>query len=78
MSESMECFATEELEELTPHQLELLRHATRREIRNNPEIRRIIRESVQPIYDRMTGQAGPRRPPSPRTPRPRRPRGPST
>jgi hypothetical protein len=72
MSDSMQCFSIEELERLNPHQLDLLRHATRRELRNNPEIRRIIRDSVQPIYDRMTGQA---RPPSPPTPRPRRPRG---
>jgi hypothetical protein len=68
MSDSMQCFSIEELEQLDPHQLDLLRHATRREIRNNPEIRRMIRESVQLIYDRMAGQTRPRRPRTRRTP----------
>jgi hypothetical protein len=58
---SMECFTTEELEELTPHQLELLTHATQREVRNNPEIRRILREKFGPMRDRMVAQSRPRR-----------------
>jgi hypothetical protein len=61
MSDSMQCFTTEELEELTPHQLDLLRHATRREIRNNSEIHRILKEKFGPMRDRMAAQSRPRR-----------------
>jgi hypothetical protein len=61
MSATMECFTIEELEELTPHQVELLLHATLREVRDNPEIRRILRERFGPMRDRMAAQNRPRR-----------------
>jgi hypothetical protein len=53
MSDKMQCFSIEELEPLDEHQLALLRFAIEREVRNSPEVKRILRASVQPIYDRM-------------------------
>jgi hypothetical protein len=63
MSGFMQCFSTEELEELDPHQLALLRFAIEREVRNNTDIHKIIRDKFGPMRDRMA------------RPRPRRPRG---
>jgi hypothetical protein len=61
MSGIMQCFSTEELESLTEHQLTLLRFAIEREVRNNPEIHRIIRERFQPMFERMVSQGTPTR-----------------
>jgi hypothetical protein len=62
MSGFMQCFSIEELEPLDEDQRALLRHALEREVRNNPEIHRILREKFSPIRDRMAAQARPRRP----------------
>jgi hypothetical protein len=73
MSAFMQCFSIDELEVLDERQLAHLRHAIEREVRNNPEIHRILREKFSPIRDRMAGQARParaRRPRSPGTPTP--------
>jgi hypothetical protein len=69
----MQCFSIEQLEQLDDRQVALLRSAIEREIGNNPEILRILRERFQPMYDRMTSQRPAqraRRPRSPRTPQP--------
>jgi len=68
MSGFMQCFSIEELEPLDEHQRALLRFAIEREVRNNPEIHRIIREKYGPMRDRMAVQRTPQR----RSPRPRR------
>jgi hypothetical protein len=56
MSAFMQCFSIEELERLDEHQLSLLRFALEREVRNSPEIKRILRVSVQALYDQMRSQ----------------------
>jgi len=61
MSGFMQCFSIEELEPLDEHKQALLRHAMEREVRNNPEIHRILRAKVQPMYDRWMSQARPQR-----------------
>jgi hypothetical protein len=68
MSGFMQCFSIEELEPLDEHQRALLRFAIEREVRNNPEIHRIIREKYGAMRDRMAAQRTPQR----RSPRPRR------
>ena len=71
MGALVQCFSTEELEQLDEHQLALLRHAIEREIRNSPEIHRILREKFGPMRDRMAsqGRSQPARRPRPqRTP----------
>jgi type II secretory pathway predicted ATPase ExeA len=61
MGGSMQCFSIEELEQLDEDQLAFLRRAMERELSNNPEILRILRQRVQPIYDRMASQRRPQR-----------------
>jgi hypothetical protein len=56
MADTMQCFAIEELEELTSHQLELLRNATLREVHDNPEIRRILGNSKNDLASSMCGR----------------------
>ena len=68
MAALMQCFSTEELEELDPHQLALLRFAIEREVRNNPDIHKIIRDKFGPMRDRMVSQRRP--PPRARSRRP--------
>jgi hypothetical protein len=73
MGDAMHSFSIEELEQLEENQLEFLRRAMQREIRSNPEIHRILRERLQPLYDRMATQRRTRRAPtsrSRRTPEP--------
>jgi hypothetical protein len=67
MGDGLQCFSIEELEQLDEDQLAFLRRALEREVRNNPEIHRILRERFQSTYDRMASQRRPRRA------RPRRP-----
>jgi hypothetical protein len=56
MAAFMQCFSTEELLPLDEHQLSLLRLALEREVRNSSEIKRILRTSVQALYDQMLSQ----------------------
>jgi hypothetical protein len=56
MAAFMQCFSVDELLPLDEHQLSLLRFALEREVRNSPEIKRILRASVQPLYDQMQSQ----------------------
>jgi hypothetical protein len=56
MSSQLQCFTIEELEQLDAHQLELLRNAIDREIRNSPEILAIIRKKFEPMYVRMASR----------------------
>jgi hypothetical protein len=80
MSNQLQCFTIEELERLDAHQLDLLKNAIDREIRNSREIRAIIRKKFEPMYVRMASQPRPGAPPSgppqsePRRKSPRRPR----
>jgi hypothetical protein len=67
MGYAMQCFSIEDLERLDANQLAFLRQAIEREIGNNPEIQRILKERFQAMYDRMAPPAPP--------PRPRRTRG---
>jgi hypothetical protein len=67
MSDAMHTFSIEELEQLDPNQLEFLRRALVREVRTNPEIHRILRERIQPLYDRMAAQTTQARSRRPRT-----------
>jgi hypothetical protein len=53
MSSYMQCFSIDEVLLLDEHQLSLLRLALEREVRNSPEIKRILRASIQPLYDQM-------------------------
>jgi hypothetical protein len=71
MSAFMQCFTIDELEPLDERQLSHLRHAIEREVRNNPEIHRILRDKFGPIRDRMAAQGGA----APAGAAPRRPRG---
>jgi hypothetical protein len=61
MAAMMQCFSIEELEALDEHQLALLRFAIEREVRNNPDIHKIIRDKFGPMRDRMAAQRRPRR-----------------
>jgi hypothetical protein len=58
----MQCFSIEELEQLDEDQLAFLRRAMEREVHNNPEIHRILRERYQSMHERMASQRRPRRP----------------
>jgi hypothetical protein len=69
MAGGMQCFSIEELEQLDEDQLAFLRRAIEREIQNNPEIHRILKEKFQPMRDRMASQRPPRRARAPRPPR---------
>jgi hypothetical protein len=69
MSAQLQCFTIEELEQLDAHQLDLLRNAIDREIRNSPEIHQIIRAKFEPMYNRMASQPRPRRARSSSSPR---------
>ena len=62
MSGFMQCFSIEELEPLDEDQRALLRYAIEREVRNNPDIHKIIRDKFGPLRDRMASQRRPRRP----------------
>ena len=53
MSRQLQAFTIEELELLDAHQVDLLRNAIEREIRESPEIKEIIRKKFEPMYDRM-------------------------
>ena len=53
MSDFMQCFSIDELLPLDERQLSVLRFALQRQVRNSPEIKRILRASVQPLYDQM-------------------------
>lgn len=66
MAAMMQCFSTEELESLSEHQLALLRFAIEREVRNNPDIHRLIRDKFQPMYERMSSEG--RQTPASQTP----------
>ena len=68
MGRWMQCFSIEELEKLDEDQLAFLRRAMERELSNNPEILRILRQRVQPIYDRMAQRRAQRTRPRRRTP----------
>ena len=61
MSAPLQCFTIEELERLDAHQLDLLKNAIEREIRNSPEIHRILRKKFEPMYDAMASKRRPRR-----------------
>lgn len=56
MGAFLQCFTLEELEELDESQLALLRNAIEREIRNSPEICKIIRDKFAPVRVRMAQQ----------------------
>jgi hypothetical protein len=73
MSMTMQCFSIEELEPLDEHQRALLRNALEREIRNSPEIHKILRGKIQPLYDRMMAQRPTPPAPASRARRTRRP-----
>ena len=75
MAGGMQCFSIEDLEQLDEDQLAFLRRAIEREVNNNPEIHRILRERFQPMYDRMASQRRPRRAPSSRSRRTPEPSG---
>ncbi len=53
MGFTLQCFSVEELEKLDPAQREILKHAIEREIGNNPDVQKVLRQKVQPTYDRM-------------------------
>jgi hypothetical protein len=61
MTMPLQCFTIEELERLDAHQIALLEHAIEREIRNSPEIHKILRAKFQPMYDRLASQPRPQR-----------------
>jgi hypothetical protein len=56
MSCQLQAFTIEELELLDAHQLDLLKNAIDREIRESPEIKEIIRRKFEPMYNRMKSQ----------------------
>ena len=75
MSMALQCFSIEDLEPLDEDQLQFLRLAVEREIRNSLEVKQLLRTSVQALYDRMLSQSGAarsRRTGGGRRPRPRR------
>jgi hypothetical protein len=53
MSSPLQCFTIEELEKLDAHQLDLLKNAIDREIRNSPKIKGILYRKFKPMYNRM-------------------------
>ncbi len=64
MSMQLQCFKIEELELLDAHQVELLKNAIEREIRNSPQIRAILRKKFEHMYSRMASRVRPGAPPS--------------
>jgi hypothetical protein len=52
MSAPLSSFTIEELEHLDAHQVDLLRNAIER-LRENEQIKRMIKEKFQPMYNRM-------------------------
>ena len=56
MSDLMQCFSIEELEALDEHQLALLRFAIQRDVRINPDIKKIIKDKFGPLRDRMASE----------------------
>ena len=56
MGMPMQCFSIEELKSLDERQLELLRFAIEREIRNSEEIKAILRARFKPMYDQLVAQ----------------------
>jgi hypothetical protein len=53
MSAPLACFTIEELEQLDAHQVDLLRNAIERELRESEEIKAMIRRKYEPMYHRM-------------------------
>jgi hypothetical protein len=56
MGKPLQCFTIEELEELDESQLRFLRKAIERELRNNADIHKIIRDKFAPMRLRMAAQ----------------------
>jgi hypothetical protein len=53
MSAPLSCFSIEELEHLDAHQVDLLRNAIERELRENEQIKGMLKTKFQAMYDRM-------------------------
>jgi uncharacterized coiled-coil protein SlyX len=57
MSAPLAAFRIEELEELDAHQVDLLRNAIERELRESDEIKAIIRRKFEPMLNRMRSRS---------------------
>ena len=63
--DGMQCFEFEELKNLDPHHLEILKTAVRRTINDSKEIHEIIRKTVDPLYSGLAKQPQNGTPPDP-------------